>query len=110
MIPGEQVKVVIDVCPHIEPNNHGGEHLDNIETQDLRLQHVSSVRQLRSSCHVAGGPQSDHQAEEEEAWEEGRVVQWHYRQRASWKEVLKVWVQLSAEVESNSLDQDGHSY
>lgn len=44
--------------------------------------------------HVTGGTKPDNQAEEEEDWEEGGVVQWHCRQRAPGKKVFEVWVHL----------------
>lgn len=44
--------------------------------------------------YVTGGTKPDNQAEEEEDWEEGGVVQWHCRQRAPGKKVFKVWVHL----------------
>ena len=44
--------------------------------------------------YVTGGTKPDNQAEEEEDWEEGGVVQWHCRQWAPGKKVFKVWVHL----------------
>lgn len=44
--------------------------------------------------YVTGRTKPNNQAEEEEDWEEGGVVQWHCGQRTSGKKILKVWVSL----------------
>lgn len=44
--------------------------------------------------YVTGRTKPNDQAEEEEDWEEGGVVQWHCGQRTSGKKILKVWVSL----------------
>lgn len=40
--------------------------------------------------YVTGRTKPNDQAEEEEDWEEGGVVQWHCGQRTSGKKILKV--------------------